>query len=109
MLCAGVGVPAAQFPLWPRHSADRSRHAGVLGPVPCCPSPRRNLLCPVPAHALGSAVFPCLRTIIWVGWQHLAVSLLCPQALRLVCPELLLLPQQRTGIRQAEEEASRGY
>lgn len=109
MLCAGTGVPAARFPLRPWHSADRSRHTGALGPVPCCLSPRRNLLCPVPAHALGSAVFPCSCAVIRAGWQHLAVSLLCPQALRLVCPELLLLPQQGPGIRQAEEEAPRGY
>lgn len=94
VLCAGMGVPAAQFPLWPWHSADRSDQAGVLSPVPCCLSPRR---------------LPLLCAVIQAGWQHLAVSLLCPQALCLVCPELLLLPQQEPGLCQAEEEASGGH
>lgn len=39
----------------------------------------------------------------------MAMSLLCPQALRVVCPELLLLPQQGPGLGPAEEEAPGGH
>ena len=74
MLCAGTGVPAARFPLWPQHSADRRRHAGVLGSVPCCLSPRSDLLCPVPVHALGSALARALSS----GWA--CSTLQCPSS-----------------------------
>lgn len=62
---------------------------------------------PQPQYGAGRSCWLPPRAV-WDGGSSSA-TLLCPQALRVVRPELLLLPQQGPGVQQAEEEAPGGY
>lgn len=101
MVCAGMRVQLPKShsgptlaPLWPH-------------PFPAVPP--RGGTCVPSQLTLWALPLPLLTSCPQVGWQHLAMSLLCPQALRVVCPELLLLPQQGPGLGPAEEEAPGGH